>query len=293
MRNVKINENDANQRLDKFISKLMPTMPKSMLYKGLRKNNVRLNGKHIHKGEYILKSGDELTLYFSEEFTRKKTNQKKLPSPNIVYEDKNIIICDKPVNLPCHSDEKKSSDTMIGRILYYLEQKGEYTPENENCFSPALCNRLDRNTRGLLIAAKNAAALRFINEKIRNREIRKFYFAVCEGIFEKKEDTLISKISRVNKKSFISDNDGLETKTYYKVIDEKNGCSEVEIELFTGRTHQIRAQMAHIGHPLVGDNKYGAEKTNFSYNLISYKLIFDFSDECGEFLYLKGLEVKI
>ena len=292
MKTIEINENDANQRLDKFISKLMPTLPKSALYKGLRKNNVRLNGKHFHKGEYMLRCGDVVTIYFPDEFLKEKKSAPELPMPKIVYEDENIIVCDKPVNLPSHVDDKGSSDTLVGRVLYYLEKNGEYDPEKEKTFTPALCNRLDRNTRGLVIAAKNAQALRIINEKIRNREIKKYYIAVCEGIFEKKEDTLTAQLSRGEKKSYIGSG-GSEIKTHYKVLSEKNNTSEVEIELLTGRTHQIRAHMAHIGHALCGDVKYGAAKAKGGYKLISYRLVFDFKSSADSLNYLKRKEIRL
>ncbi len=293
MKIVTINENDAAQRLDKFILKLMPTLPKSMLYKGLRKNNVRLNGKHFHKGEYMLKEGDVLTLYFPDEFVRVKKSSEKLPSPCVVYEDDNILVCNKPANLPSHADDKGSHDTLIGRILYYLEEKGEYSPESENSFTPALCNRLDRNTRGLVIAAKNAKSLRILNEKIRNREIKKFYTAVCEGIFDKKEDTLCAGLTHGEKKSYVGENGDLKIQTHYKVISEKNNTSELEIELLTGRTHQIRAHMAHIGHPLSGDVKYGAKKTDKGYSLVSCRIVFDFKSDAAELNYLKGKEIRL
>lgn len=293
MKIVTINENDAAQRLDKFILKLMPTLPKSMLYKGLRKNNVRLNGKHFHKGEYMLKEGDVLTLYFPDEFVRVKKSSEKLPSPCVVYEDDNILVCNKPVNLPSHADDKGSHDTLIGRILYYLEEKGEYSPESENSFTPALCNRLDRNTRGLVIAAKNAKSLRILNEKIRNREIKKFYTAVCEGIFDKKEDTLSAGLTHGEKKSYVGENGDLKIQTHYRVISEKNNTSELEIELLTGRTHQIRAHMAHIGHPLSGDVKYGAKKTDKGYSLVSCRIVFDFKSDAAELNYLKGKEIRL
>ena len=176
MKSFKINKNDANQRLDKYISKLMPNLPKSMLYKGLRKNNVRINGKHYHDGSVILKEGDDVALYFQDEFFEKPDRcLKSLPKPDIVYEDDNLIVTDKPHGVPSHPDDKGTTDTLIDRILFYLYEKGEYNPENENTFAPALCNRLDRNTSGLVIAAKNADTLRIINEKIKNREIEKHY----------------------------------------------------------------------------------------------------------------------
>ena len=176
MKTFTVNQNDANQRLDKFIQKLMPSLPKSMLYKGLRKNNVRLNGKHCHDGSKVVCENDEIALYFSDDFfDTKDTFIPRLTKPTIVYEDENIIVADKPKGLSVHADEKSTNDTLIDRIISYLFEKGEYDPKAENTFTPALCNRLDKNTSGLVIAAKNANSLRIINEKIKNREIDKFY----------------------------------------------------------------------------------------------------------------------
>ena len=161
MRIYTVNKNDSNQRLDKFIQKTMPKLPKSMLYKGLRKNNVRINGKHCHDGNVVVNEGDTISLYFNDKFF--KSNEKilsPLPSPIVVYEDENILVLDKPKGLSVHADEKESDDTLIDRVIYYLFEKGEYKPQEENTFTPSLCNRLDKNTSGLVIGAKNANALR-------------------------------------------------------------------------------------------------------------------------------------
>ncbi len=295
MKEITVNKNDASQRLDKFISKYMPSLPKGMLYKGLRKNCVRVNGRHIKNGDFILSDGDRLTLYFKDEFFENGKTDKAVHSaiePDIVYEDENLILVNKPAGLLVHSDDKcAESETLIGAIRAYLFKNGEYDPEHENSFAPSLCNRLDRNTQGLTVAAKNAAALRFINEKIRLREIHKFYLCEAEGHFQKPGGVITSNLTRHEKRVSISaapsDNSKI-IKTAYRVIAESPNSTLAEIELLTGRTHQIRAQLSALGNPLKGDVKYGSKSGGGKYFLCAYKLIFGFECTGTPFDYLSG-----
>ena len=291
MREFTVTENDAGQRLDKFITKLMPKLPKSMLYKGLRKNCVRVNGKHKKDGAVFVASGDVVTLYFSDEFfeTEKSFRYVK-PIFGVVYEDENILVTDKPVGVLSHADEKGNGDTLIDMVKSYLYDKGEYSPQNEQTFKPALCNRLDRNTGGLVIAAKNAKALREVNESIKMRRIRKFYIAIVSGDLEP-SGHLENRLLREDKVTKVSD-DGKTVSLDYRVLSKKNGLNLVEIELHTGRPHQIRTQFAEIGCPLAGDTKYGGEGQKFRQALYSTKLILGFGDE-GSLSYLNGKEIEI
>lgn len=293
MREITINKNDAGQRLDKFLSKFMPKLPKSMLYKGLRKNCVRINGSHVKDGSVFINEGDILKLYFNDEFFGSAKVFTPIPhSLDILYEDKNLIIVNKPSGVVVHADDKNTKRTLILEIQSYLYDKGEYRPEAEKSFAPALCNRLDRNTSGLIIAAKNAEALRIINEKIRSREIRKFYLCVCEGHM-KKSGALSAFLTRLNKKVEISDvasENSKPVKLNYTVIGENEKHSLVEVELLTGRTHQIRAQFAHIGHPLAGDVKYGGSRSAAYQELISRRLVFDFKSDAGILNYMTGAD---
>lgn len=291
MREVTINANDANQRLDKFLTKYMPGLPQGMLYKGLRKNCVRINGKHAKKGDVMLREGDILSLYFKDEFFKEtKTFVPIKSNLKIVYEDENLLLIDKEPGTVVHADDKGTENTLIRRVQSYLFEKGEYDPANEHSFAPALANRLDRNTGGIIIAAKNAEALRVINQKIKNREIKKLYLCVAEGQTEPSGE-LTAYLTRGDKIVSVSDApsaDAKEIKTRYRQIASKDNLSLLEVELLTGRTHQIRAQLSHIGHPLAGDTKYGAKKTENRYMLYSYKLVFDFQSDAGILNYMTG-----
>ncbi len=291
MREFNVAENDGGQRLDKFITKLMPKLPKSMLYKGLRKKCVRLNGKHEKDGAVFVSAGDVVTLYFADEFFETDKSFKYVkPTFKVAYEDENILVVDKPVGVLSHADDNGSGDTLIDMVKSYLYDKGEYSPENEQTFKPALCNRLDRNTGGLVIGAKNAKALREVNDSIKNRQIKKFYTAVVEGDLPD-SGHLEDKLVRTDKVTKVSEN-GKSASLDYRVLTRKNGMSLVSIELHTGRTHQIRTQFANIGCPLAGDTKYGGAGQSFRQALYSTKLVLGFSDE-SSLSYLNGKEIEV
>lgn len=294
MKQIVINKNDAGQRLDKFLTKYLVNLPQSMLYKSLRKNCVRVNGKHVRDGSFMLNENDVLSLYMSDEFFPVTDFTAGSSNIDIVYEDENIILINKPSGTVVHADDRGTEDTLLSRMQSYLYEKGEYDPKSEQSFAPAFCNRLDRNTSGLIIGAKNAAALRIINEKIRNREIRKFYMCIAEGEMSGSGE-LSAHLTRGNKKVSVMDTetDGSKPiKLKYSVLKTKNNLSLLEIELETGRTHQIRAQLAAQGHPLSGDRKYGAKNSGKMF-LTSYKLKFDFISDADILNYLSGKEFQI
>ena len=306
MRTLIINRNDAGQRLDKFLSKAVKAMPKSLMYKGIRTKKIKVNRKRAEIG-YILEEGDTVELFISEEFFSDNTSDsafmKLTPKLDIVYEDENIMLLDKRPGLIVHSDDEEDVNTLISHVKAYLYRKGEYNPEDEQSFAPALCNRIDRNTGGIVIAAKNAEALRIMNEKIRNDELSKFYLAAVHGHMPKKSDTLhgylrkdqannIVDISTVKKPGY------KEIITKYRVLDENNSLSLVEVELVTGRTHQIRAHFSSIGHPLLGDGKYGVnrddKKLGYKFQaLYAFRLEFHFRTDSGALSYLNGKSFSI
>ncbi len=305
MKQITVNNNDAGQRLDKFIIKFCPSMPQSLIYKAIRKKRVKINGKRGQERD-ILHAGDVLNLYINDEFFETSQPEQaflKIRTPQlcIVYEDKNLLLVDKPQGMVVHSDDKESINTLIAHIQAYLYQKGEYSPKAEHSFAPALCNRIDRNTRGIVIAAKNAESLRILNEKIKTKEIRKFYLCLVCGIPEKDEDTLSSYLLKDSAKNLVTVYDhpvlnGKTAVTKYRVVKKYRRHALLEIELITGRTHQIRAHMASIGHPLLGDGKYGVWGKNpllKQQALCSYRLRFDFTNDAGILNYLKGKEFSI
>lgn len=307
MKEFIIGRNDAGQRLDRFVSKAAPLIPESLLQKTLRKKDIKINGRPA-KGEARLAEGDTVRVYLPDEFfeaPREENAWRKITAPrlDIVYEDENILLVDKKPGVLCHSAGEWSWNTLIANIQAYLRAKGEWDPARENSFAPALCNRIDRNTGGIVIAAKNAEALRILNEKIRDREIEKYYLCAVQGRPKPPAGRLENFLFKDAGKNqvFVKSRPepGAKTAvTEYRVLAAKGGLSLVECRLLTGRTHQIRAQMAHAGWPLLGDGKYGSERFNRGFEekgqaLYSYKLSFAFPTDAGSLNYLRGREFRV
>ena len=307
MKQLTIGKNDAGQRLDKFLTKNLPNLPQSLLYKYIRKKRIKVNGKRAEISTR-LSEGDVLDLYINDEFFEK-------PEPtydflhagtnlNILFEDKNVLVLDKPVGLLAHPDDREYVDTLIGRVKRYLYEKGEYDPEAEQSFTPALVNRIDRNTGGSVLAAKNAEALRVLNQKMKDREIHKFYLCAVHGTPKPSQGLLKGYLWKDEKKNrvyvykdFKPGSKTIETK--YRVLKSAENMSLVEVELLTGRTHQIRAHFASIGCPLVGDGKYGNNQNNRKQGgrrkqfLYSYKTVFDFTTDAGALEGLNGMTFEV
>ena len=306
MKEFHIGPNDAGQRLDRFLSKSVPLLPASLAQKYIRIKRIKLNGSRAER-DTRLQAGDVLQLYINDEFfdTPREDNAfltVAAPKLNIVYEDDNILLVDKRPGLAVHPhDGAEYGRTLIDHIQAYLYQKREWRPREENSFTPALCNRIDRNTGGIVIAAKTAEALRVMNQKIKDRELDKRYLAIVEGTLKQKTGSLTGYLFKDAKKNrvFVTDTPQPGSKscrTDYQVLAAQKGLSLVECKLITGRTHQIRAQFAHAGHPLLGDGKYGKLNKNFDRTyqaLYSYKLSFDFTTDAGGLAYLNGKQFQV
>ncbi len=316
MKEFIINQNDAGQRLDKFVQKAVKGMPLSFMYKAIRLKKIKVNRKRAEQKQ-ILSVGDTVQMFISDDFFAKEITHSELfsirPSIDVIYEDENILLCNKPAGVLVHSgdgDGKTSGqgdsedrNTLIYHIQAYLAQNGEYRPDEESSFAPALCNRIDRNTGGIVICAKNARALREMNERIKNNKISKLYLCAVHGKFSKTEDTLRDyhiKNGQTNTVRILKNpqRGAKEIITKYRVLDynSSKNISLLEVELITGRTHQIRAHMAYIDHPLLGDGKYGNiendKKIGYKHQaLYSYKL--SFLDEDDVLSYLNGKSFNV
>ncbi len=294
MREFVVNSNDSGQRLDKFVLKTVWGLPLSLMYKFIRKKRIKVNGKRAEEKQ-ILAVGDVVEMYIPDEFFENKQTGDVLelsrikPRITVVYEDENVILCDKQPGILTHTGdgkEKKADaaerETLLYHIKAYLYQKGEYDPEKENSFAPALCNRIDRNTGGIVIAAKNAAALREMNALIKDGGVHKEYLCAVHGRLPKKEDTLRAHLFKNSKTKTVRVSDvptkgSKEIVTGYKVkaYNREKDLSLLEVRLYTGRTHQIRAHFAHIGNPLLGEGKYAHNKEDRSIGF-SHQALYSF-----------------
>lgn len=305
MKQITVKPNDAGQRLDKFLTKTFRQLPASLMYKAIRKKDIKRNGKRIN-AEDKLQAGDVLTVYLPDDVLAQAPPVYEFMHASrqlsIVYEDEHMMLLNKPVGLIVHPDDTEFSDTLIFRVQRYLYEKGEYDPENEQSFAPALVNRIDRNTCGIVIAAKTAVALRILNDKLKHREIEKHYLCLVYGTMPKTSDLLEAYLDKNEQQNRVyvskTDNGGRRIATKYTVLGEKNGVSLLDIDLLTGRTHQIRAHLAFIGHPLVGDGKYGRNEQNKRYGIVkqalcSYRLIFNFTTDAEDLAYLQGKEFSL
>ena len=311
MRELTVGKNDAGQRLDKFLTKTLYGMPPALMYRLIRQKKIKVNRRRAENGQ-MLCEGDVLQLFISEEFFdggEKRGETEALSRVrsglDIVYEDENILLLNKRPGVLVHDDAAGQNDTLLFHAKAYLYQSGAYEPESEQSFAPALCNRIDRNTGGMVILAKNAETLREMNEKIRLGQVSKFYLCAVHGILREKQGTLHGWLKKNPSTNTVQiydaknkPRDAKSIGTRYRVLAERAGDSLLEVELLTGRTHQIRAQFAYIGHPLLGDGKYGVNREDkrqgYKFQaLYSYRLCFDFSDTRGKLGYLCGRQFEL
>jgi len=299
-----IGPNDAGQRLDRWLAKAVPLLPAPLAQKYIRLKRVKVNGKGS-KRDARLERGDVLQLYINDEFFDAPTPDNaflrvEAPRLDIIYEDEHLLLLNKRPGMVVHPDDREQVNTLITHVQAYLYQKREWSPRWENAFSPALCNRIDRNTGGIVIAAKTAETLRVMNQKIRDRELQKLYLCVIHGEMEPPEGKLKGYILKDGDRAQVRVFDkpvpsGRTAVTLYRTLKRRNGLSLMECDLITGRTHQIRAQFAAAGHPLLGDGKYGRERDNRRFDrrfqaLYSYKLRFAFTTDAGPLEALNGRE---
>ena len=305
MKEIQIRKNDAGQRLDRFVGKAVPLLPESLLQKYIRLKRIKRNGKGA-KRDVRLVEGDVLQLYINDEFFERPTEQNawlKIATPrlDIVYEDENILLADKKPGVLCHSAGVWDYNTLIANIQAYMAQKGEWRPKEENSFAPALCNRIDRFTGGIVIAAKNEAALKEMDARIRSRQVEKFYLCAVAGRMVPPQGELKNYLLKEGKRMRVLNREApgaQAARTRYRTLATDGDLSLLECQLLTGRTHQIRAQFAAAGHPLIGDTQYGDPKINQAHashfqQLYSYRIVFRFTGTPGPLEYLNGQSFQV
>ncbi len=304
MKSIIVSEKQSGKRLDRVIRDAFPDMPVNAMFKAFRKKDIKVNGVRVRE-DHIVESGDNIEVFIVDNILEgigQNQEGKHNRGFSVIYEDSNLLVVNKEQGIPVHPDREQSKNTLIDMVQHYLKETGQYLPGNPSSFPPTLCHRLDRNTGGLVIIAKNSGSLKILLDKIKSREIKKYYQCLVQGSMERESAELRDYLEKDENKSrvFISSRRAKgfqEIITRYRVLSYENGISRLEVELVTGRTHQIRAHLAHIGHPIVGDGKYGTNAFNRPLGariqaLWAYKILFDFKDG-GMLNYLKGKTFEV
>lgn len=307
MKSIIVNQNEAGQRLDKFLGKYLNLAGKGFLYKMLRKKNITLNGKKCD-GSEKLTPGDEVKLFLSEEtigkFSEVKVQQVKKTRLSIVYEDEHIVLVNKPSGM-LSQKARDTDESLVEYLIDYLLDSGQLSREDLRSFRPSVCNRLDRNTSGLVAAGKSLAGLQQLSAMFKDRSLHKYYLCAVSGEVREKQviDGYLKKDERTNQVKIFRQQveDSLPIRTEYEPLACRQGFTLLKVTLITGRTHQIRAHLASIGHPIAGDYKYGNPKINEqvkaeygvrSQMLHSWKLVFPDMDEPLRYLSRKSFTAR-
>jgi 23S rRNA pseudouridine955/2504/2580 synthase len=286
MRSITAEDTHEGKKIDRVIRDFFPNLASGMLYKALRKKDIKVNGTRV-KEDFVVSSGDKIEVYIIDDYLLGRNDE----GFSVVYDDNNLLIVNKKPGVPVHPDRNQKEATLIDKLQSLYGS------------NLSLCHRLDRNTSGLVLIAKNSGTLEVMLEKIKNREIQKYYTCIVSGKLEKKKDELVDYLEKDEKLSrvFISDTktaDSVQIITRYRVLDSRDNLSLLEVELVTGRTHQIRAHLAYYGHPIIGDGKYGRNVENKQYNaryqlLCASRLTFDFKDSAKHLGYLNNQTFSI
>ena len=274
MREIKIERNDSNQRLDRFLKKYMDEAGTGFIYKMLRKKNIKVNGAKATP-EMMISEGDIIQLFLSDETIEKfmgsrEPRESKL-LPRIIYEDENLVLINKPAGLLSHGVGDEFEENIVDSLTTYLINKGDYVPRLEKTFSPSICNRLDRNTSGIIIGAKNYDALKLVNKAIKEGKVKKYYKTIVKGSISKdfEHKGFLTKDEDKNLVDIADEKveGSKEIHTKFRVLSSRAGYTLLEVELITGRTHQIRSTLQAMGYPVIGDRKYGRHNVNEEFRI--------------------------